>query len=116
MAVYLDSCIKSMDKPILEDFRKLGKIFYHKYWNSRNSRSVSERQLVWLWERVVLVLSFIDDCPRSIRFIEKEKFVKDMRKFLTFCYDLIQDLPYKIDEKMYYFYFLISNFVEIHDL
>ena len=103
MAVYLNSCVKSMDKPILEDFRKLGKIFHHKYWNSRNSRDVSEEQLVWLWEKVVLVLSFIDDCPRSIRFIEKEKFVEDMRKFLGFCYDLVKGLPHNIDEKMYHF-------------
>ena len=104
MESYLGSCIKSFDKEILEDFRKLGKIFHHKYWNSRNSRSISDDQLIWLWEKVVLVLPFIDDCPRSIRFIEKEKFVEDMRAFLAFCYDLKQSLSYDIDEKMYHFY------------
>ena len=116
MKSYLHSCIESMDKPILKDFRKLGKIFYHKYWKSKNSRSVSTSELVWLWKKVVLVLSFIDDCPRSIRFIEQSKFLADMRNFLRFCYDLLQSLPYDVDEKLYTFYSPISNFVEIHYL
>ena len=105
MQAYLNSCIQSMDKPILEDFRKLGKIFHHKYWKSRNSCSVSTNELIWLWKRMVLVLSFIDDCPVSIRFIEKSKFLADMRGFLAFCYDLLQSIPYEIDEKLYTFYF-----------
>ena len=110
MEVYVSECIKILENmSMLKDFRKLGKIFYHKYWDSNDSRSVSRESLIWLWEKLVLILCFNHDLPSSIRFIERTQFIEDMRKFLSFCYELKQGLKFKVDEKWYPSFFLELN-------
>ena len=104
MEVYLDVCIKSLDMDMLKKFRKLGAIFYHKHWDSIDSTSVSRESLIWLWETLVLTLCFNRDLPVDVRFLEQEKFIRDMRNFLSFCYEFKEGLRFKIDEKVYLFF------------
>ena len=97
MKVYLEACIEALqDKPQLEEFRRLGRIFYYKYWDADHHQSVDTDELIWLWTKLVSILSFNNDLPYEIRFMDKYEFIENMREFLRFGYELLQ--RFDIDE------------------